>query len=905
MRLLRLAAGLVAGMLVLVLGVVLIAPDTVARVLAGRAAAWSGIPVQGTDTIDVSLTEARISGGPLSFGGGSGRPGHVGQFRADLDGRRLFAGELVFEDLFVADADLALTIGENGRATLNGIPLDGSPGDGAQEEAAPGDQAGGLPAVAIRQANLERLRLEISRGPGRSLPILLEHARLAHLSPETPDVAATFEFAGVAGRDARFAYRGEAKPFGQPMDVVLDGGFENLSLAEVETVAGPLGLRRFEGRLGAEGRHHLTLSRPESLEVTSLGAVTASGIDVALPGSTAIRLDRAHLELDARTLAQADGRVEFANRAPWEVAGLVVAWSDTGAVKVAEATLDLDVAASMTEEAGVAAKIRGSVPLRGHAVAWSDTGDVHLDQATARVDIDVTAAPDGAMKIAGPMAIDGGSGGIRSGDSFRLSYQGIGADFPDARIDLAPDGTALVEGRPEARFSGFALAAPVALEAAVAVATSKSLRVVSPAEGVLVEFHGGLALEDVAAPVNDDRRLRAQTTAFDLDAMRYDEEPSAAARLTSGIGMRAGGIRMEGKDAPPFPVRDGTVTLAGLDLALTAEGGVRRLALAPETGAVLEGEARGRPHHLTLGLDRLEITDLDPAVPDQLTQADIVLTVNERGRIELSERVKPFARPPEFVFDGSIRDLELPELSPYLAALIGLNAESGRFAAIGRATAENAKLKGVVDLDIQTLDLVAAAKKGRDPVVDLAGVPVDLAIALLENADRRIDVSLPFSGDLSSIEVDYCDVIRTALLGAVRLAVTGPLQGGKPGDTAAAGLGPVPFAPGSSLLSPEATRQVERIGGLLAKKPRLRLQVCGRATAADARALAGAPPGGGEAKPGDPAVSTRLVALAQERSRVALAGLTGVAGVEPDQVQECRPVADAADAGPPGADTRF
>ncbi|MEM5709642.1 DUF748 domain-containing protein, partial [Elizabethkingia meningoseptica] len=161
-----------------------------------------------------------------------------------------------------------------------------------------------------------------------------------------------------------------------------------------------------------------------------------------------------------------------------------------------------------------------------------------------------------------------------------------------------------------------------------------------------------------------------------------------------------------------------------------------------------------------------------PAVPDQLTQADIVLTVNERGRIELSERVKPFARPPEFVFDGSIRDLELPELSPYLAALIGLNAESGRFAATGRATAENAKLKGVVDLDIQTLDLVAAAKKGRDPVVDLAGVPVDLAIALLENADRRIDVSLPFSGDLSSIEVDYCDVIRTALLGAVRLAVT-------------------------------------------------------------------------------------------------------------------------------------
>jgi hypothetical protein len=48
-----------------------------------------------------------------------------------------------------------------------------------------------------------------------------------------------------------------------------------------------------------------------------------------------------------------------------------------------------------------------------------------------------------------------------------------------------------------------------------------------------------------------------------------------------------------------------------------------------------------------------------------------------------------------------------------------------------------------------------------------------------------------------------------------------------------------------------------------------------------------------------------LLALAQERSRVAVARLAAVSGVRPDQVQECLPTADAADAGAGRADVRF
>lgn len=906
MRLLRISAGLVAGLVIFVALAALVAPDTTVRLLAGRAAAWSGIDADGLDTLDVSLSDARISGGPISFGQGPGEWARIGRLLADLDGAKLVTGRLVVEDLALADADLKLTFAPDDRPRLNGIPLAPPAGEAQEQRTADTDAAARprVPDIAVHKASLDGVRVEISTGAGRALPVAIDHLHLENLSPEAPDTPATFGLAGRAG-EARFDVNGEAKVFGDPIDVVLDGGFEGVSLAEVEAVAGPLGLSRREGRLSSSGRHHLTLAAPGRVELASTGALTAAGVDVAVPGSVAVRLDSGTFTLDGGVTTAPEGGVEIRNRAPLDMAGLAVAWSEKGSVRLAAGRVEADIAATLAPGGTLAAKLAGPVPVTGLVVAWSETGAVFLDSGTARVDLDVTRQPDGAMRIAGPMAIDGGSGGIRSGGSFQLSYQGIDARYPDARIELAADGTAIVDGKPGATLTGFALAEPTPVQAERAVVTAERLHLRSPEEGVLVEYEGGLDLHQASVPLDEAARLRMAELGFRLSGFRYDEEPNLAAIVRGDIAGRATGIRKEGeqkkKGSVPFPVVEGTLTLAGLDLMLTPSGGIRRLALGPQTEVVLAGVARGRPHHLSLGLERFEIADLDSDVPDQLTRADIVAVVNDRGRIELKENVKPFATPPEFVFTGSIRALELPDLSPYVAAAAGLDVESGRLAATGRVTAAGGKLDGIVEVDIQTLALKPAAKEGYDPAADLTGVPVDIAVALLEDANRRIDVSLPISGDLSSPEVDYCDVIRTALLGAVRLVVTAPFQGsGKKGT--ATGFGPVPFPPGGAAIGADAAGQLERMAKLLAEKPRLRLQVCGRATGADAKAMAAAPgsaPGSGEA------VSARLLALAQERGRVVADSLATSAGVQPTQVQECRPTADARDPGAPRVEARF
>lgn len=904
---LRKLALVIVALLAVTVGIAVVAPDTVLRFVAKRAAAWGNVETSGLDTLNVDLANAAISGGPLTFGRMPGEPARVGRFHADIDGSRLFTGRVVLEDVSVADADLKLTAAEDGSYTLNGIPLGPS---GKTEEPETAGKAGGddamlVPPISIQKASIERLHVDITRAPDLSLPITIEQFRLSDLSPETPEMPAKFQLAGGARR-VRLDYQGEAKVFTDPIDIAVDGGFENLTVGEIEALAGPLGLARGEGALASTGKHHVTVSRAGDIKATMDGSLTATSVDIATPDSIAVRLERGRVGLDAQATVTPDGRIGLTNRAPITIVGLVAAWSEKGSVKLATATVDVAAAATVATDQSADATVKGSVPLGGLVVAWSENGAVHLENGSAHVDLNIGLKPNGDMTIAGPMALQGERGGVWSGRSFKLTYQAIDAAYPDAVIALAADGTATIDGKPAANFADFAVDAPFKIGAARAVASSNSVHVVAPREGVLVEYDGTLALENAVTPIDEKSRLRMASTDYTLAGFSYDEAPSLAADLRSDIKVRAAGIGKEGEKGEttaPFPVRDAKVTVAGLDLNLTPEGGVGRVAVDPATRAVLEGTARGRPHRVSVGLERFEITDLDPSLPKQLTRVDMLAVVNDRGRIEVIEEVKPFSMPPEFVFNGKINGLELPDLSPYLAMLTGLNAESGRLSARGNAIAADGKVDGVLDVDIQTLDLVPAKKTGFDVTADLTGMPINIATAVLEDANRRIQVSLPFSGDVSSPHVHYWGVIWKALLGAVKLVVTQPLkalgQGGA-GDA----LAPIPFEAGSATLTAEGMRQLEQMAGFLAKKPRLRLQVCGRATRADAVALGGARAGEAPPAASDP-ISAKMLALAQDRGRTVLERLGAAASVNADQVQQCRPTADPKDAGPPRTEARL
>ena len=128
---------------------------------------------------------------------------------------------------------------------------------------------------------------------------------------------------------------------------------------------------------------------------------------------------------------------------------------------------------------------------------------------------------------------------------------------------------------------------------------------------------------------------------------------------------------------------------------------------------------------------------------------------------------------------------------------------------------------------------------------------------------------------------------------------------------------PISFAAGSAELGPKARRVTDRLAKLLEERPKLAVEICGRATAQDLsayrtrrlnEAMLRAGEGGGDAFPefgnrdGETIVERarpQLQRLAAERTRAIRQQLLGQ-GVPASRISECRPSFDATDRGEPG-----
>jgi len=108
-------------------------------------------------------------------------------------------------------------------------------------------------------------------------------------------------------------------------------------------------------------------------------------------------------------------------------------------------------------------------------------------------------------------------------------------------------------------------------------------------------------------------------------------------------------------------------------------------------------------------------------------------------------------------------------------------------------------------------------------------LPLDLAIAILTDAQGKIDVAVPVKGNLDNPKFKYGHVIRQALINLITKIATAPfralggLLGGK-GEQ----MDVISFYPGSDrLLAPEL-KKLKTVVGALEKRPRLKLVVQGR-----------------------------------------------------------------------------
>lgn len=222
-------------------------------------------------------------------------------------------------------------------------------------------------------------------------------------------------------------------------------------------------------------------------------------------------------------------------------------------------------------------------------------------------------------------------------------------------------------------------------------------------------------------------------------------------------------------------------------------------------------------------------------------------------------------------------NVEMGHLSPYSATFANRKIESGKLNLNLDYQVENQQLNSTNQVSINKLVLGEHVQSPQ-----ASDLPLDLAIALLQDSEGRINIDLPISGNLNNPEFSYGTIVWKAIGNVLTKAVTAPFR-------ALASLfgreeplqGPAFLAGENTLLPPQRERTQELAQALL-KRPNLALTVHGAWAQADQETLVLA--AGPNKKPTPEQLQAQLLGLAQQRQALVLESLRS-AGVPANQLK--------------------
>jgi len=170
------------------------------------------------------------------------------------------------------------------------------------------------------------------------------------------------------------------------------------------------------------------------------------------------------------------------------------------------------------------------------------------------------------------------------------------------------------------------------------------------------------------------------------------------------------------------------------------------------------------------------------------------------------------------------RNLEMTRLTPYSGKFVGRRIDSGKLSLDLKYFIENGKLKGDNQVIVEHIEL---GEEIDSP--DAVSLPLNLAIAILEDANGVIDLGLPVSGDLQDPKFSYGQLIWKAFANLIKKLATAPFRAlgallGGESET----LDAILFENGSAELLPPEVEKLANLAKALEKRPNLRLVVQGQ-----------------------------------------------------------------------------
>lgn len=226
---------------------------------------------------------------------------------------------------------------------------------------------------------------------------------------------------------------------------------------------------------------------------------------------------------------------------------------------------------------------------------------------------------------------------------------------------------------------------------------------------------------------------------------------------------------------------------------------------------------------------RVEIQGVSGTVKGLSSALDTPAEVNLGGKLDPQStfsvvgRLNPFAhkRLVDLVFSNA--NTQLTPLTGYLEKYGGHPLNKGRLSTTVRCLIQGTALEADNKIHIDQLTLGP-----RNTSPDALGLPLKLGIALLKDANGRIDLDIPLRGRLDDPEFSVAPIVWKIVKNLLLKAVTSPwkLLGGLVGGGGDE-LSFVGFVPGGTNLVEGELEKLSKLVQALAKRPALSLEIEG------------------------------------------------------------------------------
>ncbi len=314
---------------------------------------------------------------------------------------------------------------------------------------------------------------------------------------------------------------------------------------------------------------------------------------------------------------------------------------------------------------------------------------------------------------------------------------------------------------------------------------------------VLNPFGKIIIFEDKS--INLKRILRSPEPGRAVTAKAGEQAPAEA--VTEKAAVPAPAKTETGEEAAPFPLAIERLRINSANVEFADHS------LRPQFGT--------RMHDLTGVVTGLSN---DPAT---MALVELDGKVDEFGSARVRGSIQPFRATNFTDLKLTFRNLEMTNLTPYSGKFAGRKIDSGKLLVDLEYKVKQRQLAGENKVVINKLKL---GERVESP--EAMNLPLDLAIALLEDSDGVIDLDLPVSGNLDDPQFSYGKIIWKAVVNVLTKVVTAPFRAlGRLIGISSDKLEAVEFDFGAAALLPPEQEKLKEIGKALIKRPTLTLSV--------------------------------------------------------------------------------